>query len=253
MSKAIKIEFVSRIKGVADIYPVLKASQYKRKWVDVALKDYKEHHQEMKTKTHLMRCPGIFSLLNEGYILTTWHDVIITTKKGEEGFSWQVPMNESDNKEMFDVAPIDAQYESITKWFPKNERQTNTFVKINSPINVIAPKGIRLLIAPIPYPDQFDFECASGILDPSESTELNAQLKWFKEDGEVLIKAGTPIAHLIPICNSKTKIEIVNRDANKKELMFMKTIMNLNAFTFDESIHKFKKKIKNMYANYFLE
>ena len=253
MSKAIKIEFVSVIKGISDIFPVIKASQYKRKWVDAVLKDYKEHHQEMKTKLHLMRCPGIFSLLNEGYILTTWCDIVITTKKEEEGFSWQVPMNEFENKEMFNVSPIDCHYEDITQWFPKNNKQTNTIVKINSPIHVIAPKGIKLLMLPIPYPDHFDFECASGILDPSESTELNAQLKWFKKDGEVLIKAGTPIAHLIPICNTKTKIEIVNRNANKKELEFIGVIKNFRAFTFDLSIHKFKKRIKNMYAKYFSE
>ena len=106
---------------------------------------------------------------------------------------------------------------------------------------------------PIPYPDHFDFECVPGILDPSECTELNAQLKWFKKDGEVLIKAGTPIAHLIPLCNTKTKIEIVNRDASKKELEFIEVIQNIQAFSFDKSIHKFKKSIKNMYEKYFTE
>ena len=246
MPKNIEIKFVSRVKGISDLFPVIKASEYKRKWVDKVKKDYKQNHKEHQ---HLMRCPGIFSLLNEGYIFTTWHDVIIKTKKGEQGFSWEIPMRKDDKEIFFVPEIIEAQTEDITKWFPKKKEQTDTIVKLNSPINVIAPKGIRLLISPIPYPEQFDFECVPGILNPLDSTEINIQLKWFKEDGEVLIKAGTPIAHLIPLYNTDKKIEIVNRDANKKELAFINKITKLQILTFN--LHKYRQKIKNMYKEYF--
>ena len=246
MPRKIQIKFVSKVKGIADLFPVIKASEYKRKWVNEVIKDYKDNHKESQ---HIMRCPGIFSLLNEGYIFTTWHDVIIKTKKGVQGFSWQIPMSR-DNKEIFFVPEIiETQTEDITKWFPKKEGQTDTFIKLNSPINVIAPKGIRLLVSPIPYPEQFDFECVSGILNPLDSTEINIQLKWFKEDGEVLIKAGTPIAHLIPLYNTDEKIEIVNRDANEKELAFIDKSTKLQILTF--GLHKYRQKIKNMYKQYF--
>lgn len=246
MPKKIQIRFVSKVKGIADLFPVLKASEYKRKWVDEVVKDYKQNHTKHE---HLMRCPGVFSLLNEGYIFTTWHDVIIKTEKGKQGFSWQIPISRENNELHFVQNIVEAQTEEVTKWFPKKQGQSDTFIKLNSPINVIAPKGIRILVAPIPYPDEFDFECVSGILNPVESTEINIQLKWFKEDGEVYIKAGTPIAHLIPLCNTNQDIEIVNRDANKKELEYLDKFSKLPLLTF--SLHKYKHKIQKMYKEHF--
>jgi hypothetical protein len=250
--KPIKIEFVSRIKGVAEMFPILEASQYKRKWVNTAMANYKENRQEMQKQTHVVRCPGIFSLLKRGYIITSWCDVSITTKKGQEGFDWKLPMK-ADHEGMYDVPPIDAQLDDLAKWIPKRDGQIKTLVKINSPLNVIAPKGVKFLILPVPYPDQFDFECATGILDPAESIELNVQLNWHKEDGEVIIKAGTPLAYLIPLYDSEREVEIINRDATEKELEFVKKVNNAHALTFSPSRSRYRQKIKNMYAKYFLD
>jgi len=250
--KPIKIEFVSRIKGVAEMFPILEASQYKRKWVNTAMANYKENRQEMQKQTHVVRCPGIFSLLKRGYIITSWFDVAITTKKGEEGFSWRAPM-EADHEGMYETTPIDAQFDNLAKWIPKREGQISTLVKINSPLNVIAPKGVKLLMLPVPYPDQFDFDCSMGILDPAESIELNVQLNWHKEDGEVIIKAGTPLAYLIPLYDSEREVEIINRDATEKELEFVKKVNNAHALTFSPSRSRYRQKIKNMYAKYFLD
>ena len=250
--KPIKIEFVSRIKGVAEMFPILEASQYKRKWVNTAMANYKENRQEMQKQTHVVRCPGIFSLLKRGYIITSWCDVSITTKKGQEGFDWKLPMK-ADHEGMYDVPPIDAQLDDLAKWIPKREGQISTLVKINSPLNVIAPKGVKLLMLPVPYPDQFDFDCSMGILDPAESIELNVQLNWHKEDGEVIIKAGTPLAYLIPLYDSEREVEIINRDATEKELEFVKKVNNAHALTFSPSRSRYRQKIKNMYAKYFLD
>ena len=250
--KPIKIEFVSRIKGVAEMFPVLEASQYKRKWVNTALADYKENHKEMHNQSHIVRCPGIFSLFKKGYILTSWFDISIITKKGEEGFSWRVPME--DNLEgMYDIPNIDAQPDSLAKWIPKRDGQIKTLVKFNSPLNVIAPKGVKLLILPIPYPDQFDFDCTMGILDPAEDTALNTPLNWYKEDGEVIIKAGTPLAYLVPLYDGEREVEIINRDATEKEHEFIKKINNINVMSFSPSVYKFRQRIKKMYSTYFLE
>ena len=147
--KKLKIEFVSRIKGVAEMFPVLEASQYKRKWVNAAMANYKENIKEMDNQTHIIRCPGIFSLLRKGYILTSWCDISITTKEGEEGFDWKLPMK-ADHEGMYDVPPIDAQFDNLAKWIPKRDGQLKTLVKINSPLNVIAPKGVKFLLFQLP-------------------------------------------------------------------------------------------------------
>lgn len=245
--KTLKIEFVSEIKGVAEMFPVLEASKYKRKWIDTAVADYKKTRKDNEKQSYLVRCPGIFSLFRKGYILTACHDFCITTKKGEKGFSWKFP--DTKLEEFYKgKPPIEGQ---AAKFFLTRNEEMETLVKINTPYHFIAPKGIKLLVLPVPYPEQFDFESSMGILDPEESTELNVQLHWYKKDGEVVIKAGTPLAYLMPLLDSERKIEINNRYANEKEFDFLNQIDYIHALTFTP--YKHMKKIKKLYKRFFLD
>ena len=248
--KTLKIEFVSEMKGVADAFPVLKASQYKRKWVDRAMDDYKKSHKDNDRQSFFVRCTGAFALFRKGYILTAWYDVSIITKKGEEGFAWKLPIKGKLEDEL-GGKPIEAQPDSIAKWIPKRTGQISSLVKINSPLHVIAPKGVKLLFLPVPYPEQFDFESSMGILDPAESTELNVQLHWYKEDGEVIIKAGTPLMYMLPLYDGAEDIEVNTRDANEKELEFFKKVDYFHSFAFE--LYKYRNKIKKLYKEYFLD
>tara|TARA_R110002051_G_scaffold310909_1_gene384394 strand:- start:2195 stop:2956 length:762 start_codon:yes stop_codon:yes gene_type:complete len=246
--KKLKIEFVSEMKGVADMFPILEASQYKRKWVASAMADYKKSHKDNDRQSYFVRCPGAFALFRKGYILTAWYDVSIITKKGEEGFAWKLPIQGKLEAEL-GGNPIEAQPDSIAKWIPKRTGQISSLVKINSPLHVIAPKGVKLLFLPVPYPEQFDFESSMGILDPSESTELNVQLHWYKEDGEVIIKAGTPLMYMLPLYDGAEDIEVNTRDANGKELEFLKTVDYFHTFSFEP--YKYRNKIKKLYKRFF--
>ena len=56
---------------------------------------------------------------------------------------------------------------------------------------------------PIPYWDEDRFTPPVGIVDPSYSYEINLQLFWHKvEEGEYLIKAGTPLCQWVPVHRS---------------------------------------------------
>jgi hypothetical protein len=248
--KKLKIEFVSEVKGVADMFPVLKASQYKRKWVNAAMVDYKKTRKETERQSYLVRCPGIFELFKKGYILTSWYDVSIITKKGEEGFAYKFPVEgELDN--LINGNPIEGQGDNLSKWIPKRTGQINAIVKMNSPLHVIAPKGVKILFLPVPYPEHFDFESTMGILDPAVSTELNAQLHWYKEEGEVIIKAGTPLMYMLPLYDGAEDIELNTRDATEKELEFFKKVNYFHSFAFEP--YRFRNKVKKLYAKYFLD
>ena len=83
---------------------------------------------------------------------------------------------------------------------------------------------------PIAYPDSFELDSSIGILDPSVSTELNVQAFYNIPKGEYLLKAGTPLAQLIPI--SEQQFELVVRDKNKHDELWLKKKRFIMNFTF---------------------
>ena len=109
----------------------------------------------------------------------------------------------------------------------------------------LVDKGVKFMFMPLPYPDSFDYESTSGILDPAESSELNIQLNWYKEEGEVLIKAGTPLMYILPI--SEKEYSLVSRDATDKEINWMKKRRYFNSFSFTP----IRSKVKTLYERYF--
>ena len=91
----------------------------------------------------------------------------------------------------------------------------------------------------------YDPEAATGILDPSISTELNVQGYWNKKRGEVQLKAGHALAHLIPLTEETYDYEV--RDATENDLEWAKKRLYYQ-------IHGFKVNkalIKQMYNKHF--
>ena len=74
------------------------------------------------------------------------------------------------------------------------------------------------MMMPLPYSENMMFECCQGILDPSISSDINLQGYW-NIQGTHVIKAGTPLAQLIPLTEKKYKHEV--RDANPHDLAWL--------------------------------
>jgi hypothetical protein len=105
----------------------------------------------------------------------------------------------------------------------------NSIVKINTPWHIKVPKNIKFIVLPVSDDDQV-FQQVPGILDPSVSTEINFQLRWYKQKGMYRIKAGTPMAQIIPL--SEEKFELICRDANAWDNIFLQKRKYLNNFSF---------------------
>jgi len=133
----------------------------------------------------------------------------------------------------------------VTKWLPKRHYSKHAIVKFNTPWNVIAPKGIKFLVLPIPYPDTFEFESNIGILDPAISTELNIQGYLNISEGEHMIKAGTPLMHIIPL--SEKSFDFECRDMNDNDAEWLEKRVYFNIFGFKLN----KAKLKDAYNNHF--
>ena len=122
----------------------------------------------------------------------------------------------------------------------------NFIIKIDTGWNIIAPKGVKFLLLPIAYPDNFDFTSTIGILDPAVSGELNFQVYWNATEPETTIRAGTPLGHLIPL--SEKKYQMVQRNTNQRDHMWIVKLASATSATFSKTA--MRTKITNMYNQY---
>lgn len=227
-----KIEFFSEVEGLAESVPIINAKDYKMNWFDASRADYLNTLNDNKglTFAHAYRCPGIFDLYNHGFFLPAWCDIRIETNGDPSGFKWVLP--NADLLDLMEDKPIinTHSFDGVGKHIPVPPNTLRTIIKINSPWHVMAPKGVKFLINPIPYSDDFTFTNATGILDPSISSEINFQLYWHNLNGVHTIKAGTPLIHMIPI--TEKKYELICRDKNARDELWIKKRKFLNNFTF---------------------
>jgi len=240
-----KIEFFSCVDGVADAFPIKPATEFNFKWVEATRRDYKEYvKKEVGRGSHVYRCPGIFEVMETGYIVPMPWDIRIETNGDDENFKWEIPSADITNLFEAEIA-IGHSPKGSTKFMPVRPGSLETVIKINSPWHIIAPSDIKLLIIPIPYPDTYEFENVIGILDPSISSELNFQLRWNVLNGKHTIKAGTPMFQIIPLSPERFDCDV--RNMNEKDEKWLKKRRYFNNSTFLMN----RPLIRRMYQKFF--
>lgn len=219
------VEFFTSAPGLSDIFPIIPAGQYRANWMNIAKEDWIQNKSKFvnNRQTHIFQCPGIFDLFNYGYIVPLWHDLLIKTDGANRGYQWSIPsgaLNAYRGKEV-----VGTHKAGIDKYIPKRPWSMEQFIKLDTPWNIIAPKGVKFLMLPVAYPDEFTFDSAIGILDPEISTEINVQLYWNNLKGDTLIRAGTPIAHLIPLTEKKYNLVVREMNDNDKKWVEKRNLM----------------------------
>lgn len=228
-------EFFSTVEGVAETWPILESKNCLPKWVAQARLDYRNSN---KMNSHIARCPGIIDVLTTGYIITAWHDIYV--QAGDDIVSYAPGL---EIEELLGKPPLQTQSgDSLAKHLPKRPWSHKHILKINTPWHIKSKQ--KFLMIPLPYTDEFVFESCTGILDPSISSEINIQ-GYINASGNINIRAGTPLAQLIPIGNSDNKLTI--RDMNKHDAGWIKRRKFLNNMSFVLN----KGKIKDAYHRYF--
>jgi len=241
MSK-IEIEFFSKVKGLAEAYPVIPAKDYNAKWMKICKDDFIKQKNTLQP-SHLQLCPGIFDIYKHGYMVTMWHDAVIKTTRDREDFDFVLPSKHL--AELRGGDPIGTHPYDITRFLPKRHYSKHAIVKMNTPWNVIAPPGVKFLVLPIPYTDTHELESAPGILDPAISTEINFQCYLNIGEGEVMLKAGTPIMYLIPLTENNYSHTV--RDMTEKDAEWLEKRNYLNILGFKLN----KQKLKDSFYKHF--
>ena len=75
----------------------------------------------------------------------------------------------------------------------------DSILKIDGGWQVTAPDDVVFWMTNLHYTEEQRFSSVTGILDPRDSTKLISQLYWHVLDGTEIIKAGTPLTHIIPM------------------------------------------------------
>ena len=249
------IRFYSLHEGVADIYPWIPAKKLKRKWRTDALKKYYgkdskcpalklkrlwDHHQH-KLETgvdspdydglfqHAVTCPALTTLFETGWIMTAPADFLIKQDGKGEDFGWL-------SQVLFDSGG------------PTYAPVSDTVVKLELPWRIQAHKDIVFIQMPVPYWDEERFSVPTGIVDPSYSYEVNLQMFWHAiEEGEYLIRAGTPLAVWIPIERkylSNDEYDVTIESANDEDRR-NNQIMDYNRYMHFTEMTTLKERIDN--------
>jgi hypothetical protein len=221
--KTPNIEFFSLIPEIAKLAPIVSASNFRPSFMDEFAK---ELSQEKKCPEYGMfklnstaKCPGIYNMYQQGWIMTTWQDIIIETNGDGVSYRWETPI---DQREMENGKFVGENVSSHPpkQYMDKIKDDPNTLknvLKIQTPWRCEVPNGYYLMERQIPYTQEKRFTTVEGFFSKENGiAQMNVQLLWHVMNGKTVIKAGTPIAHYMLIPKEQGKLIV--RAANKKDL-----------------------------------
>lgn len=191
-----KVKFTPMFPGLETFMPIVPAKEIKPRWLDLARADFSAELSKGYPPNRLVsihKCPGIISMLGTGWVLRSWQDFTITTNGDGTSFKWSAPVNLVKYRQSPDIDDM------VAKRMPLRENTLKTIVKFNSPWFVDMPKGWNLMFMPMMYSDETRFTSAPGILDTEVDAGLHVQLYWHCLNSVEVIRAGTPLVHLIPV------------------------------------------------------
>jgi hypothetical protein len=230
MKKIPIVEFVNEIPGVANLMPVIEAKHYRHKWVDRAVNDFANQRENSNWKhskfNHTARCPGIFTLQRHGWIIRTWQDITINTKKGSDEFTWTSASNYGGDAVGFH--PQTQLYQYFENW-PDNTLKP--VIKINTGWCCEVPEGYYLMEMPVALSDEKRFSTIPGYFSKEAGpAHMNVQLLWHVQDGETLIEAGTPISQYVLVPKEQAEMSCRDYDEQKDKNMSLSWLYDASKF-----------------------
>jgi len=255
-----EVEFICTAPGIADVMPIIRASEYKHSWITKAVADMKsggsitaEHRREYEMpeapamnekkpddERHTAKCPALQMVQNTGWILRLHQDIRIKTIGNGEDITWIIPY-QSQQDPIVSKHMTHSFYPFFDNW-PKDT--VKKIIKINLPWHARIPKGYKLLQTHPYLLDENRFTTMSGVLDPHLGlASVGTIPMWWhttNDDVEHTIKAGTPLAQFILIPKEEPDFtqKSMDEDKNFKKEYAMNQL--LLAGTFSRSYSKVK-------------
>ena len=209
-----EIQFVSLVEGIEETMPIIPVSEQKYDWVKRAGVQTKERNQGQTVKSrNTLRCPAIFQFRNMGFLMRAPFDILIKIKSETE-YEWEhgSPQYEELLK-LVSHHDLELMYNFMNSW-PKDTMKI--ILKLNLPWALRIPKGYDVLMIDPFYKDDNRFTVCPGTFESQLGIgQLNVPVMWHSTKGEFLIKAGTPIAQLVPIKRETVSHQNLNLTTDK--------------------------------------
>jgi len=196
----VNVDFVDITKKIYSLHPIQKAVS-----VEGA---HKKIQLEKHGRETFVDCPGIFDYKSQGWIMTAWDEFTVYASEGatmayagSDGRPTDFPTPKPIHKT--NPNPMSA---DITDGIPNDA--TECPVKRLQPLHFCSPwrvqpqNDISLLLMPPFYHSQYimeNFMIYPGIVDYTQKFHTINVIMSPKKEGTFVIKAGTPLLHMIPI------------------------------------------------------
>lgn len=186
-----------------------------------------DNNEEMTT---IKNCPGILDYYKHGFILPLWCDHLFEVGKLNTDYLKVVPSDPRSNSSKHPVAQRGG-------YLPENRY---THIKLDSPWFLKSNKQTHFLWTK----PTWNFENPNEFIQPSaviefyyqNATNVNMFFERKPETYKLVLAAGTPIAHFIPL--SEDKIRLQYHLISDLELNHIK-LQNNNRFSFERSYIKY--------------
>lgn len=186
----------------AEHFPIIPAKKFLPSWWEKTKRTYDRGGCPFKSVVNLLgtikNCSGVSSMLNAGFILRAWRDMSILVNP--------------DGRVMFAGATESGSFDAHPKAQHENYRPDLTFLKLVTPWMFEGDKTKFISVPPI-YHDGLSGVDAlpMGIVsfEHQESFNVFIGVKPREEPYEIFIRAGDPIAHLIPLCDDEVGLTVV--------------------------------------------
>lgn len=204
-NKPIKLSVTTDLYPAFELFPVELAANYPPDWLakmqtyatdDTLTSSFIAHRKRFPT---IKACPGVSGTINKGVLLRNWNDVsIIVNPDGSYEYNGALPFR----------TPVEVHTrEQYDKVWPNY-----IAIKLLSPWSFVEKTGVDFIMTPAVYHSNLWLTnpMPHGIMNfraqHSSHVFLLAELK--NETYEIFIKAGEPLAQLIPLSDRELEMDV---------------------------------------------
>lgn len=189
----------------SNLYKPYPASQNIPKW-------FERLPIEVHNTTSVKKCRGVADIITSGYLINWPFDATIV-KNNEKKL--EIIRTRANDRQHFHPHPA-VQLDGYPDF--NLHSQANGIEKISTPYKIVTPPGTSILMQQPAYRPELKVEVMPGIIDTDTfygPMNVLFMIKDYSGDRPIKIKAGTPLAQIIPFVRGEWSIEYDKIDPDR--------------------------------------
>lgn len=218
--KPIVVDCFTTKEYVYKYNPIKPASECMPEWIKDMPSTYKA--DGFIPAPTVKRCPAVIGMMTHGLMIPLWSDLVIGINPIERAFRWQFADEETNAKP-----------HNVAQWDRFANPSEYGHMKIISPWMIVTKKEIPFLWTHPFFNTDIDlkYKLVPAITEykHQHATHINMFVKTSTE-GDILIKASTPMAHVIPMTDKKVEIRTHLVEEHEYKKMLQPSIFFINNY-----------------------